>query len=95
MKTHTTSWQDLRVSPSDGDGDDLSLGEMVQSKEGRDVLDHYAVIHNGEITDFTQSFLSAPGEAPDWNTPRGDVDWVGFEDALAAAREPSAVIATT
>lgn len=31
-------------------------------------------------------FIAAEGEHPDWDTPRGMVDWTGFELALQKAR---------
>lgn len=77
------TWRELIVSTSEGSSGE-TLTSMIRSCPAN--LDS-AVISNGKIESWYQYFISAPGEDPDWDTPRAPVDWDGFEDALAAARQ--------
>jgi hypothetical protein len=77
----TTNWRDLTITV--GEGETGNLGEIADNYP--ETLDG-ATIVNGAIDTWTGHFLSAPGETPDWDTPRGAVDWTGFEDALARGR---------
>jgi len=77
-----TSWRDLVVSDADGNTGD-TLGFFVDSAPAN--LDD-ATIQNGRIVEWPGFFLSIEGEESDWDTPRGDIDWAGFEDALTEAR---------
>lgn len=78
---NTISWQALRVW---NEGEEMgSLGEMVELDPAN--LDG-AVIENGRIAEWQDYFIAAPGEDFDHDTPRGAVDWSGFEDALQAKR---------
>ena len=73
-------WSELIVTDSDGNTGD-TLGSMVELCSAN--LDT-AVLNNGRIVEWPGFILSAPGEEPDWDTPRGPVDWDGFMEALAA-----------
>lgn len=70
-----TNWTELVVT--DADGNTGTLGEMVESQ---DAGLNTAVVdtERGGIREWDGYYLSAPGEEPDSNTPRGDVDWSGF-----------------
>lgn len=51
---------------------------------------HYlrrATIRDGRIDDWQGYYISAPDETPDWDTPKCEVDWAGFEDAVRIARQ--------
>ena len=77
------SWRELIVSDADGYQD--SLGRMVSTApENLDT----ATITDGQITEWPQMFIAAPGEDASWDTPRGEVDWTGFADALQPRRSP-------
>ena len=81
MAEQKTRWQDLRVwNGGDGMG---PLGEMVRDAPAN--LDHATISETGEITEWMQYYIAAPGEEPDWDTPRGEVDWTGFYEAVAIA----------
>jgi len=41
-----------------------------------------ATIVDGKITEWPDYFLSFEDEEPDWDTPRSEVDWAGFEEEL-------------
>lgn len=69
-----TKWQDLVVSNEGGVWG--TLGELVNTDPERV---GNAKVENGRIVEWSGFFLSAPGEEPDWNTPKGEVDWAGFE----------------
>jgi hypothetical protein len=75
----TTNWRDLVVTDANDPSATTELGKLADTAP--ETLDS-AVIVDGAISEWTDYFLSAPGEAPDWDTPRGDVDWTGFEIAL-------------
>lgn len=76
-----THWRDLVVT--DTDGQTGTLGDLVDHCPAN--LDN-AKIDDGAIEAWEGFMLSAPGEEPDWDTPRGAVDWSGFADALNTAR---------
>lgn len=71
-------WMDLIVSNEDGATGD-TLGEIVNICPAN--LDN-ATIEDGKIVAWPGFMLSAPGEEPDWDTPRGAVDWDGIGEAL-------------
>jgi hypothetical protein len=79
-----TRWQDLRVTDNQGVTAAESLGWFVENAPAN--LDN-AVIEHGKISEWPDYLLSAEGEDPDWDTPHGEVDWTGFEDALNTARQ--------
>jgi hypothetical protein len=74
----STRWQDLIVT-TEGETWD-PLGELVRTAPAN--LDD-ATIEDGRITAWPGFFISAPGEAPAHDTPRGSVDWTGFATTLA------------
>jgi hypothetical protein len=76
------NWRELIVSDNEGKTGD-TLGFFVDNAPAN--LDN-AVIENGRIVEWTGFFLSAPDETPDWDTPKVDVDWSGFEDTLNSVR---------
>ena len=61
-----------------------TLGAMVDDAD--DHLSRIVLNDDGAIDEWDQFFISADGEDPDYDTPRGPVDWTGFADALASAR---------
>lgn len=79
----TTNWKDLIVSEGEPNANCGTLGFIVHNAPAN--LDD-AEISGGKITSWDGFFLSAPGEVADWNTPRGDVDWDGFAETLAAQK---------
>lgn len=72
-------WRELIITGDDGQEWGL-LGAMVRDAPAN--LNN-ATIENGRITEWPQFMLAAPGEEPNWDTPRGTVDWDGFTTALA------------
>ncbi len=76
-----TRWQDLVV---------WNEGEIVGSlagfcDENDDALAGIVLSAAGQISEWPYFFVAADGEDPDWDTPRGAVDWAGFAEALAEA----------
>lgn len=80
---NTIHWQNLNVTDADGQHAG-TLGEMVRLSPTN--LDSAILNEDGSLSEATGFFLSADGEDPDWDTPRGPVDWNGFREALQAAR---------
>jgi hypothetical protein len=76
------NWKNLLVTDSDGDSWG-ELGAVVSSAPAN--LDG-VVVENGAISEWNGFYLSAEDETPDWDTPRGAVDWTGFTEALSEAR---------
>jgi hypothetical protein len=76
-------WTELKITDANGDTQAVSLGNLVETAPEN--LDS-ATIANGRIAEWPQFFISAPGENPDWDTPREEVDWGGFPEALRIAR---------
>ena len=65
----TTHWRDLIVYEADGEVGRLGSLDMETT---------ISVLHNATWDDGLELagyFLAAPGEAPDWDTPKGSVDW--------------------
>lgn len=77
-----TNWYELTVTDAYGNNGE-TLGSMLTCCPAS--LDN-ATISNGKITEWPGFLLSAPGEDPDWDTPRGDVDWRGFRFHFDCAR---------
>ena len=75
MKTKT-SWRELDVYGDDGE----RLGTLAAVLLIDANLES-ATIADGRIDTWPHRFIAAPGEAPDWDTPRGAVDWRGFTEA--------------
>ena len=75
-----THWTELTVTDEAGVRL-LPLGALVA--EGYDRLPDIALDAFGGIDQWQQHMIAAPGEEPDWDTPRGDVDWAGFMAALS------------
>jgi hypothetical protein len=67
------SWRELIVTNSDDD-DNGTLGDIYN--DSPEMLDT-ATVDGGEITEWPDYYLSAPGTEPDWNIPN-NVDWTGF-----------------
>ena len=76
--TEMTNWRDLIVTDSDGATGE-TLGSIVDNAPAN--LDS-AEISGGRIASWDGFMLSAPGEDADWDTPRGEVNWDGFQDAV-------------
>ena len=75
-------WQDLAVTSVYGE----PCGTLAECLLNSDrSICQIATGANGEIIEWEDHFISAPGEAPDWDTPCVIVDWTGFEDALDTA----------
>ncbi len=78
----TVHWRELEVH--DADGFVGHLGELVDDAPAN--LDACELNEDGSVSEWQGHFVAAPGEAPDWDTPRGEVDWSGLAAALKAAR---------
>jgi len=75
-------WTELVVTDADG----VNYGTLAEVVESADVSLDGLTIEDGSIVEWHGFFLSAPDEEPDWDTPSGIVDWIGFEAALNASR---------
>jgi hypothetical protein len=75
-------WKNLIVTDSDG-CEYGPLGEMLNIAPAN--LDT-ATIEDGAISAWSGFFLSAPDEDPDYDTPRCEVDWSGFQEAFYSLR---------
>ena len=68
-----TTWKDLIVY--DDECRELgTLGEITQDRP-----EMVSVFHHPS-DDWPGHFIAEEGEEPDWDTPRGAVDWEGFEE---------------
>ena len=76
-------WRQLVITGADGERWADDLGALVDDAPAN--LDT-ATIEGGRIVSWPGFFLSAPSEAPDWDTPRCNVDWSGFAEAIASVR---------
>ena len=75
------NWRQLQVT--DGDGDSFGdLGTLVETAPAN--LDS-ATIEDGKIVSWDGFFMAAPDEDPDWDTPRVEVDWTGFQETWDVA----------
>jgi len=83
--TEQIGWRDLSVTNDEGETLDATLGEIVDAGEGG-FLFKYGTWVNGVPVSIQYYFLSAPGEEPDWDTPRCPVDWAGLENAVTPYR---------
>jgi len=77
-------WTQLIVTDADGE----TVGTLgVVVAELPSLLDTATISRSsGELTQWPQMYLSTDGEDPDWDTPRGPVDWSGLAEALSAAQ---------
>ena len=75
-------WSELGVTNDEGNCIG-TLGDIVANSP--EMFDT-ATIENGKIESWPQYFLTGYDEEPDWDTPRCEVDWTGFEDAIQTAR---------
>jgi len=82
MKTDAIKWTELEVHDTEGPTGDTIENFVKLAPANFDC----AVIDNGRLVVWPQFMLAAPGEEPDYDTPRGAVDWAGFENALSEAR---------
>lgn len=73
------NWKQLIVTDNEG-GTAGTLEEIVTLCPAN--LDSAEIETDGSLGAWPDYLLSAPGEEPEWDTPREDVDWTGFADAL-------------
>ena len=78
-----TRWQELGLQDGDGQTDDRSLGEWIAEADERNLARITMV--DGKIESWDGINISDTDEF-DWDTPRGPVDWTGFESAVNARR---------
>ncbi len=76
-----THWKNLIVTD-----EGFAIGTLGDTVADCPSMLGSAVVRDGKVQYWPGFFLSAPGEEPDWDTPRGPVDWTGFVDALFEAR---------
>ncbi len=67
-------WTELLVTDSDG----ITCGTLADMVRDAPANFDTATIEDGRIVSWPDWFISAPGEEPNWDTPRVDVDWGGF-----------------
>jgi hypothetical protein len=79
------SWRELIIWT---EGENVgTLGDWIGNPGDHDALLDIDIHSNdGSISEWMQHFIAAPGEAPDWDTPHGDIDWSGFAGALIRAQ---------
>ena len=75
------NWRNLIVTDSYGDGYG-TLGDVMRVSP--ETLDS-ATIDDDAVVSWDGFFLSSPGEEPDYDTPRCEVDWSGFQEAYDRA----------
>jgi len=78
-----TKWTDLIVMDSDGEYRGM-LGNIADCRDDETIewLATITLSASGGIDSWPDYFVSAPGEEYDWDTPRGEVDWAGFAEAI-------------
>lgn len=79
-------WRKLRVyNAGDSENKSDSLKDFL---DAADDAKHLPVVAaDGSISEWDQFFVAAKGEDPDWDTPKGPVDWTGFADAVQKAEK--------
>jgi len=77
--TEAINWRDLVVFDTEGSIGE-TLGSMVRGCPAN--LDNAVLNEDGSIAEWAQFLVAAEGEEPDYDTPRCDVDWSGFAEAL-------------
>ncbi len=77
------NWRDLMVTDHEEATPTGRLGDIVNEAE-LSGLKNIVVGDEGELGEWQDYFISAPGETPDWDTPRAEVCWDGFEQAYSA-----------
>ena len=71
-------WENLNVR----DGDGCPIGSLLDVvTQSPDIL-LMATVRGGKIIQWPDYYISADDEIPDWDTPRGDINWTGFTEAL-------------
>jgi hypothetical protein len=70
------NWKNIVVTNEDG----KSIGTLETIKDDMPHLLETATIVDGLIESWPGFYISAPGETPDWDTPKCPVDWRGFAD---------------
>lgn len=79
-KKHLINWKDLIVT--DLDGYQYRLDRLI---EFHDFSLTKIELKDGKISSWSQYLISAPEETPNWDTPKVEVDWTGFKEALKEA----------
>lgn len=77
------NWRTLGVIGNDGE----SLGTLgeVLGNASTAAITEIELNDDGSIDTWGDHMIAAPGEEPDWDTPRVPVDWSGFAAALSEA----------
>jgi hypothetical protein len=75
-KEDDMNWRDIVVTNDDG----REIGTLEHIKNDMPHLLETATIQAGLIESWPGFFISAPGENPDWDTPKCPVNWNGFVD---------------
>lgn len=75
---NVTHWHDLGVYDADGN----HIGTMLDlfQSGGTELEKIDGISADGGIDGWEGYYIASPGEEPDWDTPRGPVDWDGFAD---------------
>lgn len=81
----TIKWSDLIVTGEDNQPGG-TLGEWLSEPHYHESALASIRMRDGHIESWDSYFISAPGEEPEWDTPRVPVDWNGFEAALTTAK---------
>ena len=76
------TWRELVLW---NDGVACNFGSFMERADASSVA-ALRLLANGRVSEWSQFFLSAPDEEPDWDTPRRRVNWRGLKTAVAAAR---------
>lgn len=87
MNEPKIKWQDLLVYDSyNAQYSNTRLGNYIAEAEECE-LRRITLDNDGRLVSWSDFFVAADGEEPDWDTPIESVDWSGFAEAIEARRK--------
>jgi len=84
------SYRELRLIDAQGNGE-TTIGRAIDQAFASDEVNEFdsqllTDSSDGSVESWAGYFVAAPGEEPGWDTPRCNVDWNGFTEAVSAVR---------
>jgi len=73
------NWKELMVTDAEG-----NTARLINSLDV--VAKSYPIVRDGALVELVGYLLHAPTEEPEWDTPRVNVDWGGFTEAMKEAQ---------
>jgi hypothetical protein len=85
------SYRELLLIDAQGNGE-TTIGDAIDRAIASHEIGEFdgqllTVASDGSVESWDGYFVAAPGENPDWDTPRLMVDWSGFAEAVSEIRK--------